>query len=870
MASKAPHFVMKNGRAEQPKVIQENLELYYDVKGKTNNDAHKDTLLDMSGNKKHGTLTNFAYGNQSGYADGLIFDRVDDTLTRPAITGLDPNNMTYQLNGNILRFDGDEVKTVKDVEIETIGRNLFQLNKLNNLVSIVKSGNGFKVMDSYATSTGIPFNSIFKVGETYTISYDLVRPDDITNATVGRVTNLTQHVVSVVQIGESRVEETVTITDNSGTLFVYGFSTGVVEFNNFKIEKGSTSTPYIPSPEHLIAQTALKRNILGDLEGVIDSGDRDRVSGEQPLFTDKADDDSVVHVDMDGKSYQHAGSGKNVFPYLINRQAVSVSGKAEVLEGKITLNEIGDRVTVRFPWDGRDSKIRIKADFSENGLINSRYYDSEGLLIGANGVTFAKGFGRIGVIPYALEQGDLRSARYIELIFTTDSNLAIPPYTIDNIMVTSANDDLTNYEPPAPSPDYPIEIHSLNEFYVVSSVGKRNLYTDRKDIDHVLDMNTYTIASHLPVGEYTISFDYDVIEENMRIRNFLLYSSTAYEFSNVPIKTDSNSRVFRTFTVTDDMSVGHIWLYAGRGSTESRANHVVFKDVKIEKGSTATPYSPAPEDITENDNPPLIDKINLSLSEPLRSVGDVKDRLFRDSNGLWKVERNVGEYTFTGNESLSVEQRFDSIQMVQANTGAVPNKKVSADMNGASNRFEIVYGVTSGGDDQTGIRIHSGYNVTRFKFKPREFLGVDYSSANSVIVTALKNWLSNNQTTILYTLATSTIETLDQELQDKLNNIASFSSSNYVYTVTDNDVYSELYAAFKSKDYLKEDRTVNNLLIYNRALSDDEMLHNYELFHERFNMRSDTYEDNPTVTQLNLTSGGTYAHSIEQNITLNI
>ena len=36
-----------------------------------------------------------------------------------------------------------------------------------------------------------------------------------------------------------------------------------------------------------------------------------------------------------------------------------------------------------------------------------------------------------------------------------------------------------------------------------------------------------------------------------------------------------------------------------------------------------------------------VDKINLSLSEPLRSVGDVKDRLFKDSDELWKIERNV-------------------------------------------------------------------------------------------------------------------------------------------------------------------------------------------------------------------------------------
>ena len=83
---------MKNNEVQQPFIPTDGLELYYDVKGKKNTDNYKDTLLDMSGNGRHGTLSNFAYEGVSGFTGttegGLLLDNLDDKIIRPHIDGL--------------------------------------------------------------------------------------------------------------------------------------------------------------------------------------------------------------------------------------------------------------------------------------------------------------------------------------------------------------------------------------------------------------------------------------------------------------------------------------------------------------------------------------------------------------------------------------------------------------------------------------------------------------------------------------------------------------------------------------------------------------------------------------------------------------
>ena len=92
MPNKDTYFVIKNGVAIQPVIAQDGLELYYDVKGKKNTDNYKGTLLDMSGNGRHGTLSNFAYEGVSGFTGttegGLLLDNLDDKIIRPHIDGL--------------------------------------------------------------------------------------------------------------------------------------------------------------------------------------------------------------------------------------------------------------------------------------------------------------------------------------------------------------------------------------------------------------------------------------------------------------------------------------------------------------------------------------------------------------------------------------------------------------------------------------------------------------------------------------------------------------------------------------------------------------------------------------------------------------
>src|SRR5699024_6529946 len=95
---------------------------------------------------------------------------------------------------------------------------------------------------------------------------------------------------------------------------------------------------------------------------------------------------------------------------------------------------------------------------------------------------------------------------------------------------------------------------------------------------------------------------------------------------------------------------------------------------------------------------------------------------------------------------------------------------------------DIRGGVHSGDDPIMGIYTHNGYNVIRFKIS-LPFIGMTDSNSNAEILSAFKNWLGNNNTKVIYELANPTIETLDEELQDKLNNLRSFQDSNYVYTL---------------------------------------------------------------------------------------
>ena len=187
-------------------------------------------------------------------------------------------------------------------------------------------------------------------------------------------------------------------------------------------------------------------------------------------------------------------------------------------------------------------------------------------------------------------------------------------------------------------------------------------------------------------------------------------------------------------------------------------------------------------------------KINLSLSEPLRSVGDFKDRLFRDSDGLWKVERNTQEYRINGSES------WTTVWGATANTypyfwAGLPNsngypedeKNVLSDRFTSIDRDNLFEGSFV---DKEGVAIggSNGYMVIR--------IGKDRISSYSVNL--FKQWLSENPINVVYKLTNPSIEILNQEFQDKLNILRSFRDSNYVYTT--GSIEPHLIGKVKVKD----------------------------------------------------------------------
>ncbi|MDN6626278.1 MAG: tail fiber domain-containing protein, partial [Pisciglobus halotolerans] len=363
---------------------------------------------------------------------------------------------------------------------------------------------------------------------------------------------------------------------------------------------------------------------------------------------------------------------------------------------------------------------------------------------------------------------------------------------------------VTHYEPPAPSPDYPSEITSLNNFDVVSSVGGRNLLPNSKELKVTSNTRylTYKLSRPIKSGEqYTVSIGSREWITKVKDHNTVLVSSRdAQGDSGIGdgVGKAYGVPIGGSFTLRNDstnQSIDTILFY-GSDINEISGNVEIYKDVKVELGDYS-PYSQAPEDILPDTKSDTIYKTNITLPEPLRSVGDVKDRLFRDNAGLLKIERNVGEYTFDGSEGWRFRTN-DAGTFVDHNWYQLDIENDNyIDGKGTSSHFKKI---TTNYNDEEHIRIYGSTVLMWF--------GVFLKKEKVPDLAVFKKWLASENKkgsplTVNFLHATPKIETLSQEFQDKLNNIATFKDDNYVYTALDkSDILSpELHATFKSSGW---------------------------------------------------------------------
>lgn len=131
--------------------------------------------------------------------------------------------------------------------------------------------------------------------------------------------------------------------------------------------------------------------------------------------------------------------------------------------------------------------------------------------------------------------------------------------------------------------------------------------------------------------------------------------------------------------------------------------------------------------------------------EPLRRTGAVKDRYVM-IDGKWFVERNCGGYTFTGNENWKTDASSENIQAFI--TDSVPNVRLSS-----TNIISNIYPKKQlrWSTNELGFDTGSGSN----------FLMIYLLKSDASTIEELRNYLSNNEISIVYELQTPVYELID-------------------------------------------------------------------------------------------------------------
>lgn len=267
----------------------------------------------------------------------------------------------------------------------------------------------------------------------------------------------------------------------------------------------------------------------------------------------------------------------------------------------------------------------------------------------------------------------------------------------------NAGDTALPWEPytggkPSPSVEYP---QTLN---IHSAVGNRNLL---KKSGIPITTNSYFMKSYFfgdikPVdGEtYTIQVKGKLGTGKTELGIFNSGGSV-WEMKFYPNDRGESGIYTKTF----------VWKIKNNGNTAKNISLDVYavpnsvdsvstiEWIKLEKGELATPWVPAPEDITPENAEQYSDIIHaaaITLTEPLRGIGEYRDRIMcRD--GVWGIERYWKSIMLDGNIPYREYNQLNVSKEIRANEGIIKIKPI----NGLFSNLKIV--AVTWDNDKLGI-----------------------------------------------------------------------------------------------------------------------------------------------------------------------
>ncbi|ELC8463870.1 BppU family phage baseplate upper protein [Clostridium perfringens] len=194
-----------------------------------------------------------------------------------------------------------------------------------------------------------------------------------------------------------------------------------------------------------------------------------------------------------------------------------------------------------------------------------------------------------------------------------------------------------------------------------------------------------------------------------------------------------------TFTVVDDADIV-LKFFVNNTTPINTPTSITYNNIQIVEG------------IKTNYAPSIIDKKDILISAPLRSVYDVQDIMYEE-NGQVKVTRNIDTYIFTGDETM----RDTTEQDEKSGTGKYKvfaltvNKTIDINKNINNNFPKKQFNVAFQNMDSEGLAV-TQYGV---------YIKILKSKLSTQDAEGFKAWLKANTTTIYFARATPVTEIVE-------------------------------------------------------------------------------------------------------------
>ena len=303
----------------------------------------------------------------------------------------------------------------------------------------------------------------------------------------------------------------------------------------------------------------------------------------------------------------------------------------------------------------------------------------------------------------------------------------------------------------SPNPDYPQEIVNISGNSTLNDVGK-NLF------DGVLELGNFNTDTGEKVqnSNYIINTNPIPVEE---LTNYKISSNgTGIRMYVFEYKKDMTYNLSTRKTVNAD---SYLTTNSGTKYINFRTidvNTNLQEKIQVEKGTASSDYEPYKEQSFDLDLPSGVE---------LCKIGDYRDKIY-PSNGKWYLEKKISKVVLDGTQTIN------QINTTQTNTTRVMYQNFVQRKSSSIDLYcSHLAGVINWNVDTEGMYINNTDLVFRMN---KTTIGTTIAEIN--------NWLSNNNVTLEYTLATPITTEITESnyptLYEQLNNIKLFEGVNHI------------------------------------------------------------------------------------------